>query len=111
VTSGLFLCLPAAVLALLFLCWGAPAPLGIAAVIFPRVYRYTRNLFVHASARPHVTTARAKGLGKVRILSWHVLPCIAPELVALLGVSLSTAFPAAIPVEAVCDSPGIGQLV
>ena len=32
------------------------------------------------------------------------------ELFALLGVSLSTAFTAAIPVEAICDSPGIGQL-
>ena len=28
----------------------------------------------------------------------------------MLGVSLSMAFTAAIPVEAVCDSPGIGQL-
>jgi len=110
VGSGLFLCLPAAVLALLFVYLGAPAPLGVAAVIFPRVFRYTRNLFVEASIRPHVTTARAKGLGRVRILLWHILPCIAPELIALFGASLSIAFTAAIPVEAICDSPGIGQL-
>jgi len=110
VWSGLFLCLPAAVLALVFVYWGAPAPLGIAAVIFPRVFRYTRNLFLQAAARAHVITARAKGLGKIRILLWHILPCIAPELRALLGVSLSLVFTAAIPVEAVCDSPGIGQL-
>ena len=110
VGSGLFLCLPAAVLALLFVYLGAPAPLGVAAVIFPRVFRYTRNLFVEASVRPHVTTARAKGLGRARILLWHILPCIAPELIALVGASLSMAFTAAIPVEAICDSPGIGQL-
>ena len=110
VGSGLFLCLPAAVLALLFVYAGAPSPLGIAAVIFPRVFRYARNLFLSAAARPHVTTARAKGLGKIRILLWHILPCIAPELLALLGVSLSVAFTASIPVEAICDSPGIGQL-
>jgi len=28
----------------------------------------------------------------------------------LLGVSLSLAFGAAIPIEALCDSPGVGQL-
>lgn len=110
VWSGLFLCIPAAVLALIFVFVGAPAPLGIAAVIFPRVFRYARNLFLNAAARPHVTTARAKGLGKIRILLWHILPSIAPELLALLGVSLSVAFTASIPVEAICDSPGIGQL-
>src|SRR5574340_1702527 len=41
--SGLFLCLPAAVLALFFAYMGAPAPLGIAAVIFPRVFRQARR--------------------------------------------------------------------
>ncbi|MFN7996113.1 MAG: ABC transporter permease [Bryobacteraceae bacterium] len=108
--TGIFLCVPAAVLALIFLYWRAPAALCIAAVIFPRVFRYARNLFLEASGRDHVITARAKGLGKIRILTWHILPSITPELVALFGVSLSTAFTAAIPVEAICDSPGIGQL-
>ena len=108
--SGLFLCLPAAVLALFFVYWSAPAPLGIAAVIFPRVFRYARNLFREAAARPHVIMARAKGLRQMQILLWHVLPSIAGELRALMGVSLSLAFTAAIPVEAICDYPGIGQL-
>jgi peptide/nickel transport system permease protein len=84
--------------------------LGIAAVIFPRVFRYARNLLIQASARAHVITARAKGLGPARILFRHVLPCVAGELRALAGVSLSLAFTAAIPVEAICDSPGVGQL-
>jgi peptide/nickel transport system permease protein len=33
-----------------------------------------------------------------------------PALFALFGVSLSMAFGAAIPIEALCDSPGVGQL-
>jgi len=40
----------------------------------------------------------------------HVVPLIAPALFALLGVSLSMALGAAIPMEALCDSPGVGQL-
>jgi len=35
---------------------------------------------------------------------------IAPQLLALAGVSVSIAFGAAIPIEALCDLPGIGQL-
>jgi peptide/nickel transport system permease protein len=38
------------------------------------------------------------------------LPSAAPALLALVGVSVSMAFGAAIPIEVVCDSPGIGQL-
>ena len=34
----------------------------------------------------------------------------APQLLALGGVSISLALAAAIPVEALCDLPGIGQL-
>jgi ABC-type dipeptide/oligopeptide/nickel transport system permease component len=35
---------------------------------------------------------------------------MAPEMLALAGVSVSQAFSAAIPLEAVCDVPGLGQL-
>src|SRR5260370_23176982 len=54
--------------------------------------------------------ARAKGLGPVRLLWTHVLRPAAPAVAALLGVSVSVAFAAAIPVEVLCDSPGLGQL-
>jgi peptide/nickel transport system permease protein len=57
-----------------------------------------------------VLTARAKGLGSFRVLLWHILPVTAPQLLALAGVSVSLAFAAAIPVEVLCDLPGIGQL-
>ena len=33
-----------------------------------------------------------------------------PQILALLGVSASVVFGAAIPVEVICDSPGLGQL-
>src|SRR5580704_974344 len=67
VVSGTFLCLPAAVLALLSVLWNAPGSLAIALIVFPHTYRYTRNLLVKAYSRPHITTARAKGLGEARI--------------------------------------------
>ncbi len=110
VASGFFLCLPSGVLALLFLFFDGPGPLAIALVIFPRIFRYCRNLFEQTYGMPHVVTARAKGLNGARIFLWHVLPMTLPALLALMGVSVSMAFGAAIPIEVICDSPGIGQL-
>src|SRR5579863_1072129 len=108
--SGIFLCLPASVLALLSVLWNMPGALAIALIVFPRVYRFTRNLLAKAYALPHITTARCKGLSEIRILFWHVVPIAAPQLLALAGVSASLAVGAAIPVEALCGLAGVGQL-
>jgi peptide/nickel transport system permease protein len=108
--AGILLCLPAAVLALLFVLAQAPARLLLGLIVFPKIFRYSRNLLARSSALPHVLTARAKGLGNTRVLLWHILPTATPQLLALAGVSVSIAFTAAIPVEALCDLPGIGQL-
>jgi peptide/nickel transport system permease protein len=108
--SGIFLCIPAAVLSLLFVLAQAPARLIIALIVFPKVFRYARNLLLRSASLPHVLTARAKGLGNIRIFLWHVLPTAGSQLLALAAVSLSLAFAAAIPVEVLCDLPGIGQL-
>ncbi|HTC49441.1 MAG TPA: ABC transporter permease [Candidatus Aquilonibacter sp.] len=108
--SGTLLCLPAAVLALLSVLWNVPGALAIALIVFPRIYRYARNLLSKSYSLPHIITARAKGLGEGRILFWHVVPGIAPQLLAIAGVSVSMAVGAAIPIEALCGLAGVGQL-
>ncbi|MFZ0816536.1 MAG: ABC transporter permease [Candidatus Sulfotelmatobacter sp.] len=110
VVSGTFLCIPAAVLALLSVLWNVPGSLAIALIVFPHTYRYARNLLVKAYTQPHVITARAKGLGEPRVLFWHVVPVVAPQLLAVAGVSVSMAVGATIPVEALCGLAGIGQM-
>ena len=109
-TAGILLCVPAAVLALLFVLTRAPGRFVVALIIFPKVFRYSRNLLVSSADLPHVLTARAKGLGNLRLFFWHILPNVGPQLLALAGVSVSLAFAATIPVEVLCDLPGIGQL-
>jgi peptide/nickel transport system permease protein len=110
VVSGTFLCIPAAVLALLSVLCNVPGSLAIALIVFPHIYRYTRNLLAKSYSQPHIITARAKGLGEARILFWHVVAGVAPQLLAVAGVSVSMAVGAAIPVEALCGLAGVGQL-
>jgi peptide/nickel transport system permease protein len=108
--GGALLCLPAAVLAVLFLLTRVPSRLVLALIVFPNIFRYSRNLLLRSSTSPHVLSARAKGLGDFAVMFGHVLRPVAPQLLALAGVSVSVAFTAAIPVEALCDLPGLGQL-
>jgi peptide/nickel transport system permease protein len=108
--SGALLCVPSSILALSFLYAESPAALAAALVVFPRVFRYVRNLLVETARAPHVLAAQAKGLRGWRILVWHVLPPASPQLLAVLGVSVSVALGASIPIEVVCDVQGIGKL-
>jgi len=108
--SGLLIALPTGVVAMLAIYLRAPAFLAISVVIFPKLFRYLRNLLEHAYAQPHILAARTRGISNTRIVFRHVVPLVSPALCALFGVSLSMAFGAAIPIEALSDSPGVGQL-
>jgi peptide/nickel transport system permease protein len=108
--SGVFISTPAAALALIFVLLRLPPAAAAALLVFPKVYRYSRNLLDRSYELPHVLTAHAKGAGRWRILVWHVTPTAWPQLIALLGVSVSIAIGVLLPVEVICDVPGVGQL-
>jgi peptide/nickel transport system permease protein len=108
--SSVIVCIPAAILALAFLLTQAPGRLAVGLIVFPKVFQFTRNLLARSASMPHVLTARAKGLGEMRIVFRHILPVTATQLLALAGVSVCLALGACIPVEVLCDLPGIGQL-
>ena len=110
VLSGAMLCLPVGGVALLLVVVNGPSFLAVALAVFPKIDRYLRNLLHLASRMPHVVTARAQGASPERVLMWHIVPVIRRELLALAGVSVAVAIGAAIPVEALCGTPGIGQL-
>jgi peptide/nickel transport system permease protein len=108
--ASILLCVPAAALALLFVIVQAPSRFALGLILFPKIFSYSRNLLAKSASLPHVLTARAKGLDEIRVMFRHVLPVAGPQLLALAGVSVSLAFAATIPVEVLCDLPGIGQL-
>jgi peptide/nickel transport system permease protein len=110
VLTGLLIALPAAVVALLCLYLRAPVFVGITIVTLPKLFRHQHNLFAEAHTQPFVLAARARGISSNRILFLHLIPVTWAPLLALLGVSSSMAFGAAIPLEALSGSPGVGQL-
>jgi len=110
VLAAVFLSLPAAVIAIALLLWKQPATLAVGFLLFPKVYRYTHNLLVKSAGEPHILMAHAKGLAPWRLFLWHMMPSVLPQLAALFGATLSVALTAVIPVEAVSDIPGLGQL-
>ncbi|MGJ5816035.1 ABC transporter permease subunit [Paludibaculum fermentans] len=108
--AGLLLSLPAGVLALLCLTFGAPVELVLLLVLTPRIFRYSRNVLAQAYGAPCIDMARARGIGELRILSAYVMRGAAPQLLALLATSLSMAIGSIIPIEAICDAAGLGRL-
>jgi len=114
--SSMLLCLPAAAIGLLTMLVSSQAgheamvAAAIALVVFPRLSRLSRSILAQALERPHVACAIARGVPRLRLVAWHILAPSAGPLLALAGVSTTLAFGAAIPIEVVCDWPGLGQL-
>ena len=108
--SGILLAIPPAVLALGFYFAEAPFSLAMALTIAPRVFGTMRAILAELKASPELLGARARGVGTLVIASRYVLGNAAPQLASLAGVALVLAIGSAIPIEALCDIPGIGQL-
>jgi peptide/nickel transport system permease protein len=109
-TGAALLCIPSALVAFVTVLLQVAPAAGIAAVLFPRIHRYADNLFRSAEVKTYVLAARAQGLRRASIFRAHVFRSTLPQIIALAGVSVNTALSAAIPIEALCDQPGVGQL-
>jgi peptide/nickel transport system permease protein len=108
--SAVALSLPAAVVALLCFWSGTNTMWAIAFVVFPQALRYAGNILTASGRAEHVLAARARGVRNRRVLFFHILGPVSPQIAALAGMAVTIAFGASIPIEALCDQPGIGQL-
>jgi peptide/nickel transport system permease protein len=108
--SGFLLAIPPAVLALAFFFYQAPLALALSLALLPRVFGTMRALLDDCWSSSALLAARSRGLGPIVIAVRYVLWATAPQLIALLGVALVLAFGLAIPIEALCDVPGLGAL-
>lgn len=110
IVAGVLLSLPVALIAYLSVAAGAPLALVMALALAPRIFRFIRNFLEHAYSAPDIEAARASGVREWRIFRAHVLPAAAPQLVSLAAISITMAVGAAIPIETICDAPGLGRL-
>jgi len=108
--SGLLLAIPPAVLALGFFFYEAPLSLALAIAIAPRVFGTFRALLAECYDSPALLAARSRGIGPGAVAARYVLRAAAPQITALFGITLVLAFGSAIPIEALCDVPGLGAL-
>ena len=79
--------------------------------LFPaaRVARILRGSMLEVLGRDFVTTARAKGLSRQRIVRSHVLRNAALPVLTVVGLQVQAMLGGAVIVEAIFGWPGVGQ--
>lgn len=72
--------------------------------------RIMRSSMIEVLSRDFVRTARAKGLGRLRVIFRHAVPNAILPIVAMVGIDIGVFMGGIVVVESVFGWPGIGQL-
>jgi peptide/nickel transport system permease protein len=72
--------------------------------------RMMRSSMLDVLRQDYIRTARAKGLGRARVLLGHALPNALLPIVAMIGIDIGLFMSGIVVVESVFGWPGIGQL-
>ena len=90
--------------------WHYVLPVVALALPFAAAFaRLARGSVAESLARPHVLTAHAKGLPKMRVLRRHVLPSALLPVVSFAGPAAAAMLAGSVVVEQVFSLPGIGR--
>lgn len=88
---------------------GGPV-LVLSLLIAAREFKFLLRLLEDAWRSPHLLLARAQGLPMRAMVMRHIVPNVAPQLCALMTLSMVTALGALIPIEVIFTVPGVGQI-
>jgi peptide/nickel transport system permease protein len=72
--------------------------------------RMMRSSMVEVLGQDFIRTARAKGLGRLRVVMRHALPNAILPVIAMIGIDIGIFMGGIVVVESVFGWPGIGQL-
>ncbi len=108
--TGVLLAVPPSVFALLFYYADAPLTVAVGIMLVPRLYGTLRVLLESLSQSDLLIAARARGLRRGTLGVHYFLQLASGQLASLFGIASVIAFGFAVPIEALCDHPGIGQL-
>ena len=84
---------------------------SLSTVILGRLARLVRSSMLEVLGQDYVRTARAKGVGEIRVLAGHALKNAAIPIVTLLGLQFAQLLGGAVVTETIFAWPGIGRLV
>lgn len=73
--------------------------------------RMVRSVFLDVLSSEYILVARARGVGRMRLLFRHTLPNCLPEMLNIIGLQLGYLIGGALFTEVVFAWPGIGQLL
>ena len=83
----------------------------LASFLMPNIILITRASVLELIEEQFVTTARAKGLSRVRILLIHVLPNAINPVLSFIGIQMGTLMGGSIITETIYAWPGVGRLM
>ena len=72
--------------------------------------RMMRSSMIEVLRADYIRTARAKGLGRARVVLRHALPNAVLPIIAMIGIDIGIFMGGIVVVESVFGWPGIGQL-
>lgn len=95
--------------------YGTPAHLVLPAVALGVLgsgwyARMMRSSMIEVLRADYIRTARAKGLGRARVIFAHALPNAILPVIAMIGIDIGVFMGGIVVVESVFGWPGIGQL-
>lgn len=109
--STLLLAVPTAAMATVCMLSDRGGPvLVMTLLVAARDFKFLHRMLRKVWRDPHLLYARAQGITPLRLVSAHIVPSIASQLLALATLSIVTALSALVPVEVVFSVPGLGQL-
>ncbi|MEG3349364.1 ABC transporter permease [Novacetimonas sp. GS1] len=73
--------------------------------------RMTRASMIAVLSRDYIRTARAKGVGLMRLCLRHALPNALPPVITVIGMNLGSVIGGAVVTETVFGWPGLGHLM
>ncbi len=75
------------------------------------IARLTRTDILENLGRPYVKAARAKGMGRARVIFRHVLPNSLISVITIIGIQVGGLLGGAVVTETVFAWPGLGRLL
>lgn len=85
--------------------------LVLALFTLPNIVRFTRSAMLESLSQDYVRTARAKGLGAIRVIYKHALRNALIPVISIVGVLVPRLLGGAIITETIFGWPGMGQLM